>query len=172
MDTKTDASKPLTPTNQESFSAMRDRIAELESSLLAEREKVDWLKSQLKLSNDALSPAQQEIHELRARLAAAQAAMKDSYRLVATQQSPNDLRTYELSSEDPCGYATPVKLDTSALAAAIAEATKPLVDALTKAGETFADIKRVSMLSGRLAVAKSCDIAEEYSKAALAKVGK
>ncbi len=32
------------------------------------REKVDWLKSQLKLSNDALSPCQQEIQQLREQL--------------------------------------------------------------------------------------------------------
>lgn len=32
-----------------------------------------------------------------------------TYRLVATQESPNDLRAYELNSEDPCGYMTPIQ---------------------------------------------------------------
>ena len=41
------------------------------------REKVDWLKSQLKLSNDALSPMQQENKQLREQLATAQATIKE-----------------------------------------------------------------------------------------------
>ncbi len=49
---------------------------QLREQLDVEREKVDWLKSQLKLPNDALSPAQQEIAQLREQLATAVEALK------------------------------------------------------------------------------------------------
>jgi multidrug efflux pump subunit AcrA (membrane-fusion protein) len=104
------------------------RLCEIESEhqqqLAAERKMFEERYKTLRDGSDT------EIQQLRAQLAAAQAAIGDSYRLVATQQSPNDLRVYELNSEDPCGYATPVKLDTAALTAAIAEAQKRYIDAL------------------------------------------
>lgn len=78
MDTKTDASKQQEPISQESFSAMRDRISELEAQLLAEREKLadrhklcvhyetlyKQLREQLAAERDKVQPLVKALQEI------------------------------------------------------------------------------------------------------------
>ena len=133
------------------------------AALAAEREKVNHTKSY----HQSLERTIQQLREQRdeairlleykeKQLAASQAAMKEAI------EQPYHVDAYRILEEALNG-------DTAALDAAIDAAQKPLLDALTKAADTFTDLEIGLRLLGKRDIAKACEIADEETRKALAK---